>query len=112
MDCIFCKIASGQIPGKIIFEDDKIIAFEDLNPLAPMHFLVIPKAHIMESADDVNQSNSAIIAHIFETIPGIVKAKGVENGYRIVTNCAEDAGQTVKHIHFHIIGGKHLGEMV
>ena len=107
MDCIFCKIANGEIPSQIVYEDDKIIAFKDLAPQAPVHFLVIPKEHI-KCADEINSENSAIIAHIFTKIPLIAKELGVENGYRIVNNCGSDGGQTVGHLHFHVLGGRLL----
>ena len=107
MDCIFCKIANGEIPSQIVYEDDKIIAFKDLAPQAPVHFLVIPKEHI-KCADEINSENSSIIAHIFTKIPLIAKELGVENGYRIVNNCGSDGGQTVGHLHFHVLGGRLL----
>lgn len=109
MDCIFCKIVAGEIPSRKVYEDDNMLAFEDINPQAPIHILVIPKAHI-PSADSVNSDNSALIAKIFEKIPSIAAKAGATNGYRVITNCGEDACQTVKHIHFHIIGGKRLPE--
>lgn len=109
MDCIFCKIIAGEIPSSKVYEDDKILAFKDINPMAPVHILVIPKIHIA-SCDEVNAENSAVIAHIFENIPAIAKQAGAENGYRVITNCGEDAKQSVKHLHFHILGGKSLPE--
>ena len=107
MDCIFCKIASGEIPSNKVYEDEKVIAFYDLAPQAPVHFLVIPKEHI-KCADEINESNSEIIAHIFEVISKVAKELKLENGYRIVNNCGEDGGQTVMHTHFHLLGGKKL----
>lgn len=107
MDCIFCKIASGEIPSNKIYEDEKVIAFYDLAPQAPIHFLVIPKEHI-KCADEINESNSEIIAHIFEVIAKIAKELKLENGYRVVNNCGEDGGQTVGHLHFHVLGGRLL----
>lgn len=107
MDCIFCKIASGEIPSNKIYEDEKVIAFYDLAPQAPVHFLVIPKEHI-KCADEINESNSEIIAHIFEVISKVAKELKLENGYRIVNNCGEDGGQTVGHLHFHVLGGRLL----
>ena len=109
MDCIFCKIIAGDIPSSKVYEDDKILAFNDINPMAPVHVLVIPKVHI-PSCDGVNAENSAYIAHIFENIPEIAKKAGITNGYRVITNCGEDAKQSVKHLHFHILGGKSLPE--
>jgi len=107
--CIFCKIVSGDIPSSKVYEDEKIIAFKDINPQAPVHVLVIPKEHI-ESVDKINSSNSNIVSHIFENIPKIAKESGCINGYRVISNCGDDACQTVKHLHFHILGGKELSE--
>ncbi len=107
MDCIFCKIAKGEIPSKKVYEDDKILAFYDLEPQAPVHVLVIPKEHIC-CADELNDENSKIVGYIFSKIPRITKDLGLENGYRVVNNCKEDGGQTVFHLHFHILGGKKL----
>ncbi len=109
MDCIFCKIIKGEIPSSKVYEDEKMLAFKDINPMAPVHVLVIPKTHI-ESLDAVSADNSGIIAAIFEKIPEIAKATGVTNGYRLISNCGDDACQTVKHLHFHILGGKKLPE--
>ena len=106
-NCLFCKIAAGVIPSTKVFEDDTVLAFRDINPQAPTHILVIPKAHI-GSVSDITAENSAVVAHIFEVIPEIAKAEGLEGGYRVVSNCGEDAGQTVHHLHFHILGGKAL----
>ena len=106
-NCIFCKIANGEIPSTKVYEDDTVVAFNDLEPQAPSHILVIPKAHI-SSAADITPENSAVIAHIFEVIPQIAKAENLENGYRVVSNCGEHAGQTVHHLHFHVLGGKQL----
>lgn len=107
-DCIFCKIASGGIPSKKVFEDGEILAFEDINPAAPTHILVIPKRHIA-SAYDIDSSNSDIAARIFEVCARLAKELGLEKGYRIVTNCFEDGGQTVLHLHFHLLAGRALG---
>ena len=110
-NCIFCKIIAGDIPSKKAYEDEKIFAFYDIAPQAPVHILVIPKEHIA-SVDGINDSNSGIVAHIFECIPRIAADAGLTNGYRIVSNCGDDACQSVKHLHFHILGGKQLnGEM-
>nr|MBQ4317916.1 histidine triad nucleotide-binding protein [Clostridia bacterium] len=109
MDCIFCKIVKGDIPSSKVYEDDKMLAFNDINPMAPVHVLVIPKCHI-ESLDKVDASNSDVIKAIFEKIPEIAKAAGVTNGYRLISNCGADACQSVKHLHFHILGGKQLPE--
>jgi histidine triad (HIT) family protein len=107
MDCIFCKIAAGEIPSKKVYEDEDMLAFHDIEPEAPVHVLVIPKCHI-PSMDGVTAENSAVVAHIFEVIAGVAKAEGLENGYRVVSNCGEHAGQTVHHLHFHILGGRQL----
>lgn len=110
-DCIFCKIIDGSIPSKKAYEDDKILAFYDLEPQAPIHVLVIPKQHI-SCANDIDDSNSDVIAHIFTKIPEIAKSLGLDNGYRIVNNCGDDGCQSVMHMHFHILGGKKLsGQM-
>ena len=106
-NCLFCKIIAGAIPSTKVYEDDLVLAFRDIAPQAPTHILVIPKAHI-PSVDGITAENSAVVAHIFEVIPQIAKAEGLENGYRVVSNCGDDAGQTVHHLHFHILGGKSL----
>ena len=111
MDCIFCKIISGDIPSNKVYEDEQILAFHDINPQAPVHVIVIPKQHI-QSADEVNEFNSPIIAKIFESIPKIAKKCNLENGYRIITNIGNDGCQSVPHIHFHILGGKKLPESI
>lgn len=105
MDCIFCKIASGEIPSTKVYEDDTVIAFNDLTPQAPVHILIVPKEHI-ESVDQINSGNSAVVAHIFEVASKLGRELGLKNGYRIVNNCGEDGGQTVKHLHFHFMGGR------
>ena len=105
--CIFCKIIAGEIPSTKVYEDDAILAFRDINPMAPTHILVIPKTHI-PSVDGITAENSAIVAKIFEVIPQIAAAEGLQGGYRVVSNCGPDAGQTVPHLHFHILGGKTL----
>lgn len=109
MDCIFCKIIAGEIPSNKAYEDEYMLAFHDIAPQAPVHILVIPKEHI-PSVDGVNAENSAVVAKIFETIPKIAAKAGLTNGYRVITNCGDDACQTVKHLHFHIMGGKKLPE--
>ncbi len=109
MDCIFCKIAAGEIPSKEVYSDSEVYAFYDINPQAPVHVLVIPRAHI-SSADEVSSENSASVKAVFEAIPKIAKICGLENGYRVITNIGEDGCQTVKHMHFHILGGKKLSE--
>ena len=109
MDCIFCKIAEGSIPSNKVYEDDYCLAFHDINPQTPVHVLVIPKAHIA-SADEIDGENSVYVAKIFEAIPLVAKKAGLTNGYRVISNCGEDGCQTVKHLHFHIMGGKKLPE--
>ena len=107
MNCLFCKIIAGEIPSNKVYEDDLVFAFRDIAPQAPTHILVVPKVH-MASVNDVTVENSAVVARIFEVIPQIAKAEGLENGYRVVSNCGPDAGQTVSHLHFHILGGRQL----
>ncbi len=109
MDCLFCKIAAGEIPSKKVYEDDQVLAFYDIEPKAPVHLLVIPKAHL-SGVRDVDGSNSGVVAHIFEVIPRIAQQLGLTD-YRIVTNNGPDAGQTVFHLHFHLLAGGKLGEM-
>lgn len=107
-NCIFCKIIKGEIPSKKIYEDENVYAFYDISPEAPIHFLVIPKIHI-ESANEINDSNSEIISHIYLAINKIVRELKIDStGYRIVNNCGNDGGQTVQHIHFHVLGGRNL----
>ncbi len=108
MDCIFCKIANGEIPSKKAYEDDTVLAFYDLEPQAPVHILIIPKEHISSCAD-VTEENSKVIAHIFEVAAKLGKELGLDNGYRIVNNCGKDGGQTVHHLHFHFMGGREFG---
>ena len=107
MDCLFCKIVAGEIPSTRVYEDDMVLAFRDIAPQAPTHILVIPKAHIASVAE-ISGDNSGVVAHIFEVIPQIARAEGLDSGYRVVSNCGEDAGQTVHHLHFHILGGRKL----
>ena len=107
MDCLFCKIIAGAIPSAKVYEDDTVYAFRDIAPQAPTHILVVPKVHMVDM-NDVNAETSAVVAHIFEVIPQIAKAEGLSGGYRVVSNCGADAGQTVQHLHFHILGGKAL----
>ena len=109
MDCIFCKIIAGEIPSSKVYEDEYCYAFRDINPQTPVHVLVVPKEHIA-STDGINAENSRFVAAIFEAIPKIAAAEGLVNGYRVITNCGEDACQTVKHLHFHVMGGRRLPE--
>ena len=108
MSCIFCKIIDGEIPSKKLYEDDKVLAFYDISPEAPIHFLVIPKDHI-KSVNELNEKNADIISHIFLVINKLVRELNIsETGYRIVNNCGKDGGQTVDHIHFHVLGQRDL----
>ena len=109
MDCLFCAIIKGDIPSKKVYEDESCYAFYDINPQAPVHFLVVPKLHIA-SANDVTEENSTYVSHIFEVIPKIAKEVGLSDGYRIITNIGENGCQSVKHLHFHVLGGKKLSE--
>ena len=106
-DCLFCKIVAGDIPSTKVYEDETVLAFRDIAPQAPTHILVIPKAHIASVAE-ITGENSGVVAHIFEVIPQIAAKEGLTNGYRVVSNCGSDAGQTVPHLHFHILGGREL----
>ncbi len=105
-DCLFCKIANGEIPSKKVYEDDQVYAFYDINPQAPTHFLVIPKKHIA-SAAAVDSTNSSIVAHCFEVISKIAKDMDIEN-FRVVSNVGEQAGQSVFHLHFHVLSGRDM----
>jgi histidine triad (HIT) family protein len=109
MDCLFCKIINGEIPSSKVYENEYVYAFKDINPQAPVHILVVPKTHIC-CADKITADNSIEVARVFEAIPKIAAEAGLTNGYRIINNCGEDGCQTVKHIHFHILGGKKLPE--
>ena len=109
MDCIFCKIAHGEIPSNKVYEDDDMLAFYDINPMAKVHVLVIPKAHI-ENVDAVNADNAAVVAKIFAKIGDIATMAGITHGYRVISNCGADAKQSVMHLHFHILGGQELPE--
>ena len=110
-DCLFCKIINGEIPSKKLYEDEKILAFYDISPIAPVHFLVIPKQHIA-SVDAIDADNSAIVAYIFQKLGELAKLAGIENGYRVISNCGAEAGQTVQHLHFHVLGGKEMNWQV
>lgn len=109
MDCLFCKIIAGEIPSEKVYEDGNVLAFKDINPQAPVHILVIPKTHI-ESADKITENNNSEVGAVFAAIPKIAAKAGLINGYRVVTNVGEDGCQSVKHIHFHILGGTKLNE--
>lgn len=108
-DCLFCKIASGEIPSTKVYEDEKVYAFLDIDPQAPKHIIVIPKEHI-SSANEINEDNGVVIGHIFAVIAKLAKEQGFDKeGYRVVNNCGENGGQTVGHIHFHVLAGRLLG---
>lgn len=107
-DCIFCKIAAGEIPSRKVYEDDTVLGFYDLDPQAPVHVLLIPKEHIV-SAAEITPENSGVVAHIFEVAAKLSKELGLANGFRIVNNCGKDGMQSVQHLHFHLLGGKTMG---
>lgn len=108
-DCIFCKIINGELPSTKLYEDDKVLAFKDINPETPVHFLVVPKKHIC-GIDEITNENSEVISHIFEVINKITSEIGIsKEGYRVISNVGENGGQTVRHLHFHVLGGKNLG---
>lgn len=111
-DCIFCKIVKGEIPSEKVYEDEKVLAFKDINPVTPIHVLIIPKKHFKDVLD-VKEEDKEIIADLFQSINKIAKTLGIEkNGFRIVNNCREDAGQEVMHLHFHLLAGKKLGTKI
>lgn len=107
MDCLFCKIVNKEIPSDIIYEDDKVLAFNDINPQAPVHFLLVPKVHI-DSLDKVKEDQEHLISHILRVIPKLAKNHNLTNGYRVVNNCGQDGGQSVDHIHFHVLGKREM----
>ncbi len=109
--CLFCKILAGEIPSAKVYEDEYVFAFRDINPQAPVHVLVVPKEHI-PCADAIDESNSLYVAKCFEAIAKIAKAEGLETGHRVINNCGEDGGQSVQHLHFHLIGGVKLSEKI
>ena len=112
MDCIFCKIANHEINSNVVFENENVIAFEDLNPVAKVHVLVVPKKHI-DSVMKIEEEDSKYIVEIHKAIKEVAKIKGIdESGFRVITNCGEDGGQTVKHLHYHVIGGEKLSEKI
>ena len=110
MDCLFCKIVAGDIPSTKVYEDEQILAFRDIAPAAPVHVLFIPKAHIA-GVREITADNAAVVAHIFSVIPQVAQELGITD-YRVVSNNGADAGQTVHHLHFHLLGGATLGGMV
>ncbi len=106
-DCIFCKIIAGDIPSNKVYEDELCYAFYDIAPLAPVHFLVVPKVHLA-SAAEITEESAAVVGHIYAVIAKLSKELGVADGFRVVTNCGEAAGQTVRHLHFHVLAGRTL----
>ena len=110
--CIFCKIAAGEIPSAKVYEDELCFAFKDINPQAPVHILLIPKAHI-ESMNEINDDNAEIIGEVMKAIPKVASLiPELKDGYRVISNCGKNAGQTVFHLHFHILGGSEMGEKI
>ena len=109
-DCIFCKIAAGELPSTKVYEDDDVLAFRDINPQAPVHIVFVPKKHLMSSMNDINEENAYIVGKIMLAIKATAEKLGLESGYRIINNCGKDAGQTVQHIHFHLLAGVDMGE--
>lgn len=109
MDCLFCKIIAGEIPSAKVYEDEHVYAFRDINPQAPVHVLIVPKEHIA-AADEITAANSTAVAAVFAAIPKIAAAEGLSNGYRVITNVGEDGCQSVRHLHFHLLGGRKLPE--
>ena len=107
-NCLFCKIVKGDIPSTKVYEDELVLAFRDIAPQAPTHVLVIPKTHI-GSAAEINADNAALVAHCLEVAAIVAKQENLTGGFRLVSNCGPDAGQTVNHLHFHVLGGKELG---
>ena len=107
-DCLFCKIIRGEIPSSKVYEDELCYAFYDISPLAPTHFLVVPKQHLA-SAAEVTEENAAVVGHIYTVIAKLAKEMGFAEGFRVVTNVGADAGQTVHHLHFHVLAGKEMG---
>ncbi len=108
-DCLFCKIIAGEIPSTKVYEDENVFAFREIAPQAPTHILVVPREHI-ESVADLNADNSALAARCLEAAAAIARQEGLKGGFRVVSNCGDDAGQTVKHLHFHILGGTQMSE--
>ena len=109
MDCVFCSIINGDIPSKTVYEDEMIKAFCDIEPQAPVHIVIVPKKHI-KSANEIDAQNAAYVVRIFEKIPQIAREQGIAaDGYRIINNCGKNGGQTVEHLHFHLLGGRELG---
>lgn len=107
MDCLFCKIINGDIPSEKVYEDDLVYAFKDINPEAPVHFLIVPKEHI-KSAYELDETHKELVGHVFLVAKKVLEEMGIEKGFRIVNNAREDGGQTVDHLHFHVLAGRSL----
>lgn len=110
-DCLFCKIIDGSIPSTKVYEDEYVYAFRDINPIAPVHVVIVPKTHVC-CANKITADNSELVAHIFEAIPVIAKQEGIEDGYNILNNCGAKGGQTIMHLHFHLLGGKDINSLI
>jgi len=110
MDCLFCAIAAGEIPSSKVYEDDTVLVFKDIAPVAPIHYLVIPKEHVASSAAQIDENNASVVAHIFTVIAQIAAKEGFADGFRVLTNCGASAGQTVNHLHFHVLAGKEFND--
>ena len=110
-NCLVCKIIAGEIPSAVVFENENVFAFKDINPQAPVHIVIVPNDHIA-CADEINSGNSSALAACFEAVPVIAKKMGLDKGYRVINNCAFDGGQSVMHLHFHLIGGEKLSERI
>ncbi len=110
-NCLFCKIINGEIPSSIVYKDDDVVAFKDINPQAPVHILVVPRKHIVSAAEK-DASDGKMLSAVFSAIAKIAKENKLDNGFRIINNCGADGGQTVPHLHFHILGGRALGDKV
>jgi len=108
-DCLFCKIAAGEIPSACVYQDEYVYAFRDIAPQAPVHILVIPRQHIA-SVGEITAENSVLAAKCMEAVAKIAESEGLDGGFRVISNCGKDAGQTVNHLHFHILAGKDMGE--
>jgi len=111
-DCIFCKIAKGEIPSDKVYEDEYVLGFRDIAPQAPVHIVFIPKQHVMSCMNDITEENAEMVARIMLAVSKCAKTLGLENGYRIINNCGKDGAQSVMHLHFHLLGGKQLGETI
>jgi len=104
-DCVFCKLINRELPTTFIYEDEHVVSFSDISPQAPVHVLIVPKLHIMASVEEIHTENSAVVQKVFEAIPLIAKELGVSGNYRVISNCGEGAGQSVQHLHFHMLSG-------